>query len=822
MSESKVDHAASAPLAYAGIYTVAASTLMLELLFTRITSVVAWYHLAFFVISLGMLGMSAGAVYVYVRRDHFPDAKIAERVATSALRFALLTPVVSCLALASPLQPVRGLMDAFGLLLYASLLALPFFEAGVVLTLMLTRSRLPPSRSYGVDLLGAASGCALVIPLLAIVDAPSGVLVASALGAVGAACFAIAAGKSPRSALIASVTLLCLAAGNVALQTPLRPAWVKGEYERIDRLESVEWNSFSRISVSKPMQRPPAFWALSLKAPVEVIAPIEQRELLIDGSAGTALATMGKGPEAHRYLLYDLSAFAHHLRPTGPAAVIGVGGGRDVLAAKIAGHEEIVGVELNELIVALHRGRLADVSGIAALPGVEIVNDEARSWFTRERRQFDVITMSLIDTWASTGAGAYSLSENGLYTVEAFRTFMRRLTPTGVFSVSRWYHPQSPGESARLLSLAMDSVWSFDVKDPRKHILMVQWGPIATLLVSPRPWSAKDIDLAQETAKRYGYNLIASPRRAPSHPLLKGVWEQPDRQALWAYCSNQELDLTPPTDDRPYFFNMLKPQTLWARGLGAEELDVSFLGNLQATTTLLTATGVSFALTLLTCMVPLALRRRESVELGAHELAALGYFAAIGLGFMFVEMALLSRLGVFLGHPMLALAVLLAGMIAFTGLGSMLSGLLTLRSPLAARLYPLIPAALVITSALTLEAVLSGFGSAATPVRVLVATASVAVPALGMGLCFPLGLRLSRTGAGDSAPLGPWLWAVNGACGVLASGVGLLISMMMGVLTTMLIGAACYLFLLLCTAIMARRSDADPAGRDVDAVGHSS
>ena len=154
-----------------------------------------------------------------------------------------------------------------------------------------------------------------------------------------------------------------------------------------------------------------------------------------------------------------MTAAVHEIRPHGPAAVIGVGGGRDVLAAARTGHEPVVGIELNGLIVDAHTGFLRSFSGIADLPGVTLVHDEARSFLAHDRQHYTAIVMSLIDTWASTGTGAYSLSENGLYTVEAWRTFMRRLTERGIFSVSRFYYADESGrDRAHALARARHAV----------------------------------------------------------------------------------------------------------------------------------------------------------------------------------------------------------------------------------------------------------------------------------------------------------------------------------------------------------------------------
>ncbi len=805
---------------YAGVFLIAMATLITEVLLTRITSVVAWYHLAFFVISLAMLGMTAGAVIVFVRPTWFRDEDITLRLVQGSGLLAILMPVGVWAALQIPLEPITDAGSFAETLGYGAALAIPFTVSGVVLTLALTRAGMPPGIVYGVDLVGAAAGCVLVIPLLDLVDAPSGILIASGLAALSGYAFArgdeaTVPVKQVRGLIALTVLLIAGGIGNAASNGALLyPRYVKGFEDDRSLHAFREWNTYSRVTVDNTFEIPPALWAPSRMIPPDLAAPIPQRFLKIDGAAGTMMAGIDTNPDddvpgapnMHGYLAWDVTSFAHLLRPDGPAAVIGVGGGRDVLEAVRVGHDEVVGVELNDLIVHLHEGPMREFSGIADLPGVTLVNDEARSFMARDQRRYRVITMSLIDTWAATGAGAYSLSENGLYTVEGWRIFLSRLEPKGIFTVSRWYKPSSPGETARMLGLAMETLWSLGVTDPRKHIVLLQNEKIATLLVSALPFTERDIDRVQKQSVKRGYNMLLTPRRLPLNPMLRELAEIDDREQMWAWASSQDLDFTPPTDERPFFFNMLRPKAWLVTGDDVGELDHAFLGNLYATQTLIYATLASGVLTLFAVVIPLLWRRKELSSYGLVDVgASCGYFALIGLGFMFVEMGLLSRLNVFIGHPTLALASLLGGIIFFTGVGSLVSGKVPLENPAVARLYPLLPALLVVGVALAIDPVMRSLASAPTATRILAGVAIVGIPALGMGLGFPLGLRLVGDLAGDGRPdLGPWMWGVNGACGVVASGLALTCSMAWGIAATLYAGAVCYVALLACTAWLVR------------------
>jgi len=782
---------------------------MLEVLLTRITSVMAWYHLAFFVISLAMLGLTAGAVLVFMRPAWFSDADVARRLSESTLGFALAIPVCLVLVLSHPLVQGGSLMDFLGLAGSGLALALPFVLAGVALTLALTRAGLPPGRAYGIDLLGAASGCALVIPVLALLDAPSAALLAAAFAALAAALFAAAAGSKLRAPTWVALGLLALTVWNASQPfPPLRPSWVKGRHEEVEHYDAMRWNSHSRVTIERFITAQPFFWAAGEKTPAALARPIKQRQLVIDGVAGTVMVELGAGLEAHAYLAYEMPALVHQLRPVGPAAVIGVGGGRDVLAAARTGHEAVVGIELNGLIVDAHKNLLRSFSGIADLPGVTLVQDEARSYLAHDRRQYSAIAMSLIDTWASTGTGAYSLSENGLYTVEAWQTFMQRLTADGIFSVSRFYYPANPGETARMLSLALAALWHSGAKDPRAHIAVLQSNQIATLLLCRSPLSAADLDELERVTTERGFGLLATPRKLPDQSMLRELLSQPSLEALTQFADAQLLDLSPPSDARPFFFNMLRPRSWLLAREEIDKLDNRFLGNLVASQSLLHSMLVSLLLTAAALLLPIRARWSELRALPKGDVsAALGYFALIGLGFMFVEIGLLSRLSVFLGHPTLALAVLLGGLISFTGVGSLLSPRVPLQNPRWARLYPLLPAVFVALASLLALPAMRLFQDAAAPVRVAISLGILLLPSLAMGLCFPLGLRLceqmetARTGAAPR--LGPWLWGINGAFGVCASGLALACSMVWGVPVTLGIGAACYLLLLLATRRLA-------------------
>jgi hypothetical protein len=307
---------------------------------------------------------------------------------------------------------------------------------------------------------------------------------------------------------------------------------------------------------------------------------------------------------------------------------------------------------------------------------------------------------------------------------------------------------------------------------------------------------------------------LLSPRLPPAAPQLRALASQPSRAALRLWAAEQELDVSAPTDDRPFFFNMLRPRDWLMNRTAIDQLDLPFLGNLQAARSLLFSVLASVILTVLSVVWPLRARFGDLTRFPRTDLAAaLAYFALIGLGFMFVEIGLLSRLNSFLGHPTLALAVLLGGVIFFAGVGSLLSARIDPNARKWAVSFPLVPAAWVLIVSLCAPLLLQRLGGSPLAMRGLISLGLLAPPALGMGLCFPLGLRLcehlERAHGSESPRLGPWLWSINGAFSVCASGLALMSSMAWGITSTLWLGAACYLLLPIATWQLTRSDRGD-------------
>ncbi|HEY3168948.1 MAG TPA: hypothetical protein VGK57_17065, partial [Candidatus Binatia bacterium] len=526
----------------------------------------------------------------------------------------------------------------------------------------------------------------------------------------------------------------------------------------------------------------------------------DQVDLFIDGDAGTTAYRFDGNFENVEFLKYDVTNLAYFLPGRERGVVIGVGGGRDVLSAALFGLKEITAVELNPILVdlQLHDSGLLHFTNLAAIPGVRFVADEGRSWLARSREFFDVIQMSLVDTWAATGAGAFTLSENGLYTVDAWKIFFGRLTSKGVLTVSRWYDPTVPDETGRTVSLAVATLMEAGVREPRRHLFLAAQQRIATLVLSKAPLSTSDVEALEKAAAFYEHQVLITPSREPASSALSRIVNAADAKSLHAFTANLAFDLTPPTDERPFFFNQLplsRPlQALaFARGVLATTAEGGGVrrGNLVATLTLLILFSIAFVLVAAALIIPL----RAALEDVGSRLVTNGtlYFALIGIGFMTVEIGLLQRMSVFLGHPVYSLSVLLFTLILSTGIGSFLSEKLQLGSSPRLVSWGFTTSVYLIALAFGLGPMFAAYDDALLLTRIGLCIVFIAPAGILMGFGFPSGMRL--VSFIDPKPT-PWFWGINGAAGVLASIGSVLLSIALGIKATLLLGAVCYSLLI--------------------------
>jgi hypothetical protein len=768
------------PYTYIGLFLTTLSLLQLELFLTRIFSVTMWYHFAFMAISLAMFGLAAGAVLVeMIKTKEKPNTTLTR----TALLFAFSSAVCFVAQLYIEVNPEREILNTA---LAFVIIAVPFVFAGMTVCVALTRFPRHTGSLYAADLAGSAAGCVLTIPILDHIHAPTAVLLNAGIAALGALFFAC--DEQPRGlprARVAVSAVLCAALilfGAVNLSARLVDIrWIKGGRNYGGGLYE-KWNALSRIHVRQNDSRPFG-WGLSPRYTAD--HQVAQLYLNIDSGAATVITKFDGNIEPLQHLKYDVTALAHYLRQDTSVLVIGVGGGRDILTSLVFGQRHVTGVEINPDILDVLSSRFAEFAGnLQKRPAVTLVHDEARSYVARSKEQFGIIQASLIDTWAATSAGAYVLTENGLYTKEAWVTFLNHLTPDGILTMSRWYYEAQPAETLRLAGLATAALTDAGVDDPRQHIIIVRKQDssesgqysVATILVSKRPFTAEEVDRVDQVSRSMEFVPVLTPKFAELHDFEAVA----SRSGYLSLIQSYPLNIAAPTDDSPFFFHMLRAADLLKPSTyqGMNEINlkaVKVLGTLLAI-----VTGLSLTAIVLPMLVRPHVRDGQTAPM-------VTYFAAIGLAFMMVEIGQLERLIVFLGHPIYGLTVVLFVLLLASSLGSLMSD----RFGKYIWLLPLLLITFVVGSPLITNRLIAE----ATWLRILVSAVLLFPSGFFMGMAFPVGMKHVRRREGAPAA---WYWGINGAFSVISSVLAVVVAVFWGITATLLVGVTAYVVALLC------------------------
>lgn len=789
---------------YLGLFLITLATLLFELGLTRLFSVIIYYHMAFFAVSVTLFGMAFGGVIVHF----FPRAFTVERtqrwMGHMALAFALATAAALATLLAMRFDITHNKLLAIQLFKVSVVLAIPFTCSGVAVALALTRYPRQTNLLYGFDLAGAAIGCLLFAPLLTLLGGPGFILAVALIVALAALVLTLGEPKASRSRMgVLAAVIVTLLMGFLVIRkdhlSAFQMRYLRGVTVDAKTLSFEGWNAISRVTVYPDIGRSEGISPDFLKQ-----SAMDQYTILIDTFAATPILKFdGRNFSKMFYPFHDISYAVHAVRKGARMAIIGVGGGRDVLAAKAWGQPEIEGIEINSRVLESLTQRFHDYAGRPLdWPGVRLFLDEARSHIARSGKQYDIIQASLIDTFAATAAGAFVLTENSLYTMEGWNVFWNHLTRDGILTMSRWYTPGNPVEAIRLLSLARATLEAHGIPKPQDHILMartvrspnVNAQPIATILVKKTPFTAGEIKAFEGWIQANHFQLLVTPGQIQAEEL-RGVMTAPD---LMQYAAGYPFDITPPTDSRPFFFDVLRWRDVMKKEFRQGNDYISSI-NLKPLimlgTLLVTVIAMAFAFIVVPLLVQGRMNKHKKHDLSlGRRLGMASYFIMLGLGYIMIELALIQRFTVFLGHPSYALTVCLFTMLLSSGLGSLVAPrLFSTRdedpsaNPIA-RLNLTLFVILLITLAGALW-VMGHFVSASTPLRILLAAGTIAPAAFLMGMPFPLAIQAAARN--PQAPLA-WYWGINGAFSVCASVLTIALAHSMGLTGAFLFGAGCY------------------------------
>ena len=714
------------------VFLITLSGLVFEIGLTRIYSATIWYHFTFIAVSVALLGWGLGGLAVHLLKRG--RTLTLDQAAMFVVGYAVTIPLCLWAVVTFPFTIDR-------LPLYFAAPLVPFLLAGMALSIIFDRRKDIAGSLYFADLVGASLGAVVITLLLQSIGAESSLLVAAVAPCVAAMCL------SPRVRVAAS-TLLAAMIGLAVINGS--QGWLKvvpGELKAMHKhmletpgthVTQTGWNAYSRIDTVEGFPAP------------------NLARLYIDSDAWTnahqwdgSLASISDLKNWYRALPFKFEKNPDTL-------VIGPGGGSDVLVALSAGSKKVTAVELNPLMINFVRHYGAAGGNIYNRPDVDVILSEGRSFISRTDQRFDVIFLGFVDSWASVASGGLSLSENYLYTTEAFGAYYNHLNDDGVLTILRW--------DADVPRLIANSVALLGVQEASKRIVVLlertddpKAIPQMIFMLRKQPFTeAQTAEIMNDWTLARPVYVPGRHAEAPYDALFSG------QKTLQQIVDESPRRVGPVFDDSPFYFAVERPwgmATKIANGL---------------------MTLVAAAAVLLAGFIVFGRPRGGPVK---PYVASVVYFAALAAGFIAVELALLQNLTLLIGHPIFTLSVLLFTLLAASGVGASISASISSRTACFA------VAAIGAVGAIALPKLVPMLLPFSFAVRVAVAIVLIAPLGLMMGMPFPQGLR--KTGRG-SLPAPPFYWGLNGVMSVIGSVATVTLAVLYGFTVAMLAGSACY------------------------------
>ena len=761
-------------LLFAGIFLVALSGLVLEVSITRIFSAAIWYHFAFVAVSVALVGLGASGLVVHHRVTKLKGKWAENLTIYSAWGITIFIPITLFVMHALASQVIY-------LPLYMVLFSVPFFLIGIIISAAFNAFASVAGRLYAADLIGASAGALLVVLFLVLTGGEGSTLIVGLISAISATLFSRITKNIKKT--IGSLMLVAFAISlifiNYATQIfaiPTDPTAQKDLpiYLREhpgSKIVKTEWNSFSRIDVVEGGEGGEGLVA----------------KVFIDGGAGTNIISWDGSTESRQELSTWMQYLPFKMMQDPKVLVIGSGGGRDVVASLVSGSKDVTSVEINPIIYDTVKSYGDRAGNVYSHQYVRSHVDEGRSFITRSSEKYDIIYVPFVDTWASVSSGGLSVSENFLYTLEGFQQYYDHLTERGKIVTVRWLidAPRFISTYAKLLEqngIPQDQL--------HRHLMMVTsdsytQDPSVTMVVfSKSPFTDEEISFLSQSFSQYDYKPILVPEqvmREPYDALLSGDI------TLEQFYNLFDTKVYPVTDDNPYFLSFEKPLP-------------------PVVEVLLYA---SIGIVAIFLLVPFAWIRRRRGERGAgggeeeggisinkSEIGirtVIPYFAALGVGFILIELALLQKLILLMGNPTMTFALLLFTILISSGGGSLVSSRIA-KNNMRNLIFVIGGiAGLGVLYVFSLPSII--YSALAEPIEIRAAISIGVLAPIGflMGMPLPTGMRLLKVHRPDFIP---WMWAINGAFSVLGAVLAIALGIMYGSSFAMILGVLVYLIAL--------------------------
>ena len=761
-------------LLFAGIFLVALSGLVLEVSITRIFSAAIWYHFAFVAVSVALVGLGASGLVVHHRVTKLKGKWAENLTIYSAWGITIFIPITLFVMHVLASQVIY-------LPLYMVLFSVPFFLIGIIISAAFNAFASVAGRLYAADLIGASAGALLVVLFLVLTGGEGSTLIVGLISAISATLFSRITKNIKKT--IGSLMLVTFAISLIFLNYPTQifaiptdptaqkdlPIYLR-EHPG-SKIVKTEWNSFSRIDVVEGGEGGEGLVA----------------KVFIDGGAGTNIISWDGSTESRQELSTWMQYLPFKMMQDPKVLVIGSGGGRDVVASLVSGSKDVTSVEINPIIYDTVKSYGDRAGNVYSHQYVRSHVDEGRSFITRSSEKYDIIYVPFVDTWASVSSGGLSVSENFLYTLEGFQQYYDHLTERGKIVTVRWLidAPRFISTYAKLLEqngIPQDQL--------HRHLMMVTsdsytQDPSVTMVVfSKSPFTDEEISFLSQSFSQYDYKPILVPEqvmREPYDALLSGDI------TLEQFYNLFDTKAYPVTDDNPYFLSFEKPLP-------------------PVVEVLLYA---SIGIVAIFLLVPFAWirRRRGEREAGGGEeevgisikkreigiRTVIPYFAALGVGFILIELALLQKLILFMGNPTMTFALLLFTILISSGGGSLLSSRIA-KNNMRNLIFVIGGiAGLGVLYVFSLPSII--YSALAEPIEIRAAISIGVLAPIGflMGMPLPTGMRLLKVHRPDFIP---WMWAINGAFSVLGAVLAIALGIMYGSSFAMILGVLVYLIAL--------------------------
>lgn len=782
---------------YLGIFALSLATLFLELSLMRVLSVANWYHFGFLVISTALLAFGVAGIVLTLSTRLREELPLDRVVAALSLAFGVVAVVSYWLLQQIPFHPFYiDLAQLVFIPLYFVVAGTPFFCSGLAIGLLLSRGGRCVDHLYAADLIGAGVGCALIALVMPAVGGAGSVVAAAGIGFVAASIFGWV--RAPPLAL----TGLALAIASIPLAIVadhVLPISVIAEKKHPVQPDSAPiytaWNAFSRVDV------------FNLPAMPEEGRPDAGFSIIVDmGAAGTAIPDLSGGVRNYLEHSYRSNCVPYVGKSNPKVLIIGSGAGREVLEALYCGAQSITAVEINPIINDIVSQRMrGSWGGLFEQPQVHLVTEEGRSFIRRTNEKFDVIISIQTMTDAAISSGALTMSESYLFTREAFFDYLDHLSTDGVLLITR----PTP-QQVKLFATIREVFEARGLGNPAHHLISFE-GPLAPyghrlfntgFLFKKSVWADDEL---RAIADRLG---VGRPERwfGQSSEILypsSKAESQPSRfvevlsaQNLQAVYAAHREKIRPAVDDRPFFNQNVKWQSLrfgdFRRVFHSQE---TFDSAVQPVTevmlvTMLIQTSLIAALLIL---FPLSRFARAGMRV-PRRWAFLTYFAGLGLGFIMIEIVFIQRFLLFLGQPVYSFAVVLAGLLAFSGVGAFLVS--RFRENIRTMLIPIFASLLIVLFVISIASQSIFSLALGLPLlsRIVIVIIMLAPIGILLGMPFPAGLLI----VGEEAPsFVPWAWGVNGFFTVLGSIGASILGMALGFTVVLTFSGASYFLALL-------------------------